>query len=184
MTINYGRKFFKRAVVFRPHNVYGPDMGWEHVVPQFVLRMSELVAAAQGKIKFPIQGSGEESRSFVFIDDFTRGLMRVIQEGKHLEIYHIGNTDEVSIRQLAEELAAYFGREIEIVPGEPAKGSPSRRCPDISKLKALGFATEVSLAEGLKTTADWYCSHKSLAPQAATVLNRADALETSPSIAP
>jgi len=42
LTINFGRKNFDRAVIFRPHNVYGPAMGWEHVIPQFALRMKEL----------------------------------------------------------------------------------------------------------------------------------------------
>jgi nucleoside-diphosphate-sugar epimerase len=39
MAINYGRKNFDRVMIFRPHNVYGTDMGWEHVLPKFVLRM-------------------------------------------------------------------------------------------------------------------------------------------------
>ena len=39
MAINFGRKFFERVLVFRPHNVYGADMGWEHVIPQFALRL-------------------------------------------------------------------------------------------------------------------------------------------------
>ena len=39
MAINYGRKFFDRVLIFRPHNVYGPDMGCEHVIPQFALRL-------------------------------------------------------------------------------------------------------------------------------------------------
>src|SRR5512132_2752640 len=39
MAINFGRKYFERVLIFRPHNVYGPDMGWEHVVPQFALRL-------------------------------------------------------------------------------------------------------------------------------------------------
>ena len=39
MAINYGRKYFERVLIFRPHNVYGPDMGFEHVIPQFALRL-------------------------------------------------------------------------------------------------------------------------------------------------
>ena len=38
MVVNYGRTVFDRVLIFRPHNVYGPDMGWEHVLPQFVER--------------------------------------------------------------------------------------------------------------------------------------------------
>ena len=41
MAINYGRKYFDRVLIFRPHNVYGPDMGFEHVIPQFALRMKK-----------------------------------------------------------------------------------------------------------------------------------------------
>ena len=64
MAINYGRKFFERVLIFRPHNVYGPDMGWEHVIPQFALRLNKLAQAqAAGPLRFEIQGSGSETRS-------------------------------------------------------------------------------------------------------------------------
>ena len=44
LAINYGRSKIKRVVIFRPHNVYGPDMGWEHVVPEFILKMDDLTS--------------------------------------------------------------------------------------------------------------------------------------------
>ena len=95
MAINYARKGLDRVMIFRPHNVYGPDMGWEHVVPQFILRMKELCAHHEGTIRFPIQGSGQETRAFVYIDDFTDGLMKVIECGEHMQIYHIGTMEEI-----------------------------------------------------------------------------------------
>ena len=59
MAINYGRKFFERVLIFRPHNVYGPDMGFEHVLPQFALRMKKAVAEnPSGPVPFTIQGTG------------------------------------------------------------------------------------------------------------------------------
>ncbi len=45
MAINYGRKYFERVLIFRPHNVYGPDMGFEHVIPQFAVRLKRACAA-------------------------------------------------------------------------------------------------------------------------------------------
>src|SRR5580704_2287867 len=72
MAINYGRTRFSRVLICRPHNVYGPDMGWEHVIPQFVLRMHRL-ASNHEVIRLPIQGTGAQTRSFVFIDDFIDG---------------------------------------------------------------------------------------------------------------
>lgn len=157
MTINYGRKYFKRAIIFRPHNVYGPDMGWEHVIPQFVLRMKTLSEKNKSKIvKFPIQGTGKETRSFCFIDDFIDGLTKIIKRGKHLEIYHIGTTEEVSIKKLAAEVAKYFDRKVDLIQGTLAPGGTPRRCPDISKLRQLGYNPRISLAEGIEFTAEWY----------------------------
>ena len=71
LAINYGRKNFERVIIFRPHNVYGPDMGWEHVIPQFINKMEKLSRQAKDEVEFPIQGSGSETRSFIYIDDFT-----------------------------------------------------------------------------------------------------------------
>src|SRR5215471_474181 len=65
MVINHGRKHFERVLIFRPHNVYGPDMGFDHAIPQFAVRLKRAMEAqATGTIAFPIQGSGAETRSF------------------------------------------------------------------------------------------------------------------------
>ena len=57
MAINFGRKYFDRVLIFRPHNVYGPDMGFEHVIPQFAVRLKRAAAAhPSGAVPFPIQG--------------------------------------------------------------------------------------------------------------------------------
>ena len=163
MAINYGRKYFDRAIIFRPHNVYGPDMGWEHVIPQFVLRMKEICRTTKSKqIKFPIQGTGKETRAFVYIDDFVEGLMLLIEKGKHLEIYNIGTADEITIKKVAVEVGKYFERNVGVVPGKPAKGSTTRRCPDITKLRKLGYNPKIAFKDGLRITAKWYDenSHK------------------------
>lgn len=157
MTINYGRKYFDRAIIFRPHNVYGPDMGWEHVIPQLVLRMKEICKKTNDKtINFPIQGTGKETRAFVFIDDFIDGLMLVIKKGAHLGIYNIGTQDEISIEKVAVEVGKYFGRKVIVAPGKPAKGGTKRRCPDVTKLKKLGYKPKITFQEGLQITANWY----------------------------
>ena len=159
LAINYGRKHFDRVMIFRPHNVYGPDMGWEHVIPQFVVRMKSLVDGNERPIRFPIQGSGKESRSFVYIGDFVDGLMTVLDKGEHLQIYHIGTTEEVSIELLAREVGRFFGEEVEIVPGPLRAGGTERRCPDIGKLSRLGYSPRISLKEGLAATARWYAEN-------------------------
>ena len=156
MTMNFGRKHFERAVIFRPHNVYGPDMGGEHVLPEFILRMRALKDHPHDPLKFPIQGTGQDTRAFVFIDDFIDGLMLIIEKGEHLGIYHVGTSEEITIRDVAVEVGRYFDRDIEVVPGPPALGGTARRCPDISKLKSLGFAPRVSFKQGIPIIAKWY----------------------------
>jgi nucleoside-diphosphate-sugar epimerase len=167
MALNYGRARFHRVLIFRPHNVYGPDMGWEHVIPQFVLRMRELMRDASETVRFPIQGTGEQTRSFVFIDDFIDGLMAVLREGVHLGIYNIGTQEEISIAELARRVGAYFGRQVEIAAGPEAPGGTTRRCPDIAKISALGYKPKFSLQDGLAITARWYDENSHLAPASA-----------------
>jgi nucleoside-diphosphate-sugar epimerase len=166
MAINFGRKYFERVLIFRPHNVYGPDMGWEHVVPQFALRLQKLGNAQKdGTLRFDIQGTGEETRSFCYIDDLVSGVMAMRDKGEHLNIYHVGTTEELSIADVARKVAACAGRTIELVPGKLQAGGTPRRCPDISKLAALGYKPRVSLDQGLKTTLDWYWNNADLAPK-------------------
>lgn len=157
MAINFGRKYFERVIIYRPHNVYGPDMGEEHVIPQLTRRLGKLRSAqAEGVIKFPIQGTGDETRAFCFIDDFVEGAMILLEHGQHLGIYHIGTMEEVTMREVAQRIAAYLNREIIIVPSERPTGSTIRRCPDIGKLAKLGYSPRVPLNEGLPITTRWY----------------------------
>jgi nucleoside-diphosphate-sugar epimerase len=160
LAINYGRKHFEKVVIFRPHNVYGPDMGFEHVIPQFVLRMKKLCGTNKDKkIQFQIQGTGKETRAFVFIEDFIDGLMLVLEKGEHMGIYHIGTTEEIAIERVAFEVGRYFEKEVALVPGKPAAGGTKRRCPDIKKMKKLGYCPQVSFEKGLMITAKWYAEN-------------------------
>ena len=165
LALNYGRTMFERVVIFRPHNVYGPDMGWEHVLPQFIVRMRQLIETSQeGPLPFKIQGSGQETRAFVYIDDFIDGLMLLVERGEHLNIYHIGTQEEVSINRVAELVGNYFGRKVNVLTGELAVGGTVRRCPDIGKLAGLGYQPRFTLEQGLQPTALWYSENYRLAP--------------------
>ena len=94
MGIHYGKKYFKKLIIFRPHNVYGPDMGNEHVIPQFINRMKKIRKKSN---KFNILGSGKEVRSFIHINDFTNAFGLILKRGKHLQIYNIGTKDKIQI---------------------------------------------------------------------------------------
>lgn len=171
MAINFGRRHLQRVVIVRPHNVYGPDMGWEHVIPQLVVRMKRLAAErASDPIAFPIQGTGAQTRAFVYIDDFIDGLRIAMDRGEHLGIYHVGTMEEMAIGDVARMIGEFFGRRITIAPTAPAYGGTDRRCPDLAKIAAFGYQPRVSFREGLNLTARWYLDHADRAPREAPVV--------------
>ena len=142
----FAKKYLKKFVIFRPHNVYGADMGNDHVIPEFIIRFKKI-----GKKKnFLIHGTGNEVRSFIHIDDFINGFDKVFQRGKNSEIYNIGTTEKVKISRLAYLISKIYKKKIKIIRSKLPKGSPSKRCPDIGKIKKLGFKQKISLRNGLK----------------------------------
>lgn len=155
IAFNYAQDHFRKVQVFRPHNVYGPDMGFKHVLPQFAQRA--LALAAEGGSDFRIEGDGQQTRAFAYVDDVVDGIVKMYASGDHREVYHIGNDDEVSIEAVALEMCALAGIDnARVVAGEEAAGGTLRRCPDISKMRKLGYAPSVTLRDGLKRLFDWY----------------------------
>jgi len=162
IAFNYGQDHYRQVQVFRPHNVFGPNMGWKHVEPQFIMRA--LAAQEAGDGTFPIQGDGTETRSFCYVDDVVQGILTMYEKGGHREIYHIGSDEEITIRDLAARIGKIVGLDLDIQPGELQHGGTKRRCPDISKMRALGWSPVVGLDEGLERTVAWYREHRNDVP--------------------
>ena len=131
-------------IIFRPHNVYGHDMGNEHVIPEFIERIKSKTNI------FKIKGTGNETRSFIYITDFVKAFDIILRKGKHCEIYNIGTEEEINIKTLAKKIAKIYKKKIFIKKMSLAKGGTQRRCPDISKIKKLGFVQKISLENGIK----------------------------------
>ena len=131
MAVNFGRKYFERVLIFRPHNVYGPDMGWRACHPATGAAPASALTKRQpsGRLRFEIQGTGQETRSFCFIDDLVAGVMVMREKGEHLGVYHVGTTEEIAIADLARRIAAHAKREIELVPGPCAAGRHAAPLP-------------------------------------------------------
>ena len=148
-------KLFKRLLIFRPHNVYGPNMGYEHVIPQMIMRMNKN-RKKNRLINFQISGSGNESRAFNHIDDFVEGFLKILNKGKHLNIYNIGSNEETKIKDLAFLIAKNLKCKINIKKTPIAKGSTKRRCPNINKIKKIGYRPNILLKNGIKDVIKWY----------------------------
>ena len=151
-----------RCTIARPHNIYGPDMGREHVIPEFCIRMNGLLHHTDKvPIPFPIQGTGQETRSFCWIDDCVAQIELLLNRASGAGIWHVGTMDERTVSDVALQVASAYGREIKIIPGKLAKGSPPRRLPDTKKINALNGAplARTPFSEGVRKTVDWYRSH-------------------------
>lgn len=161
-----------RVIIARPHNIYGPDMGWEHVIPEFCKRMNTMTTEAyigdfpHGPIDFPIQGTGFETRSFCYIEDAVDQLVMLLlcAPRSGTEIYHVGQMEERTISDVATGIASVYDREIKIQPGTLPQGSPTRRLPDTAKIQGVyaGAGREwqhTPFEVGLKRTVNWYRTH-------------------------
>lgn len=151
-----GKTFLKKIVIFRPHNIYGPGMGNEHVIPELI---GKIIADLNEEVILPIQGTGRETRAFLYIDDFISAMKILLAKGVNKEVYNIGTDQEVTIRQIVKTLSQIANKKITMKPSPAPEGSVSRRCPDIQKLKMLGFIPKTSLEEGLEKTYLWYDTH-------------------------
>ena len=151
MGINYGRKFFKRMIIFRPHNVYGNDMGNEHVIPEFIKKLSR---NKLNRVKLKIKGTGKEIRSFIHIDDFVNAFGLIFEKGKHMEIYNIGTQNKITILNLIKLIGKILDKKISIEKKDIFKGGTNIRCPNIAKIRKLGFRERITLKNGLETIVD------------------------------
>jgi len=145
----------KKLLIFRPHNVYGPDMGFEHVIPELIFKIFKN-SKNKKKVNLKIKGSGDETRAFNYIDDFVDGFMIMLKKGKHLNIYNIGSDEEISIKSLVKNISKISKIKINIRNSKIAKGGTLRRCPDITKLKKLGYKPKIKIKNGLIPMINWY----------------------------
>ena len=129
LAFNYGRKHFDRVVIFRPHNVYGPNMGEEHVIPQFAMRMDRAFANTVWKGTVSHSGNRAGDASVHVHRRLHRGLVRVIERGLHLNVYNIGAPGEVTMAKVAHLVAACFEREIEIGQARCGQAAPPAGAP-------------------------------------------------------
>jgi len=142
--------FFEKFIIFRPHNVYGPNMGYNHVIPEIIMKL------IKAKKNLVIQGSGNHTRSFCYIDDFVRGFNILLKKGRNKNIYNIGTQDEIKIIKLIKKLIKISNKKLIIKKTKEKLGNPSKRCPDISKIRKLGFNPAINLDIGLEKTFEWY----------------------------
>jgi UDP-glucuronate decarboxylase len=132
--------------VARVFNTYGPGMTRDdgRALPAFV-------SAALSGSPLRLEGGGRQTRSFCYVDDMVRGLMRLADcPAAQAVPVNLGNPDERSIREVASEILRLTGSASTMEEVAPAENDPARRCPDISRARdLLGWEPQVDLTTGL-----------------------------------
>ena len=156
-------KRFAEALTMAYHRYHGVDTGIARIFNTYGPRMrpddgrvvSNFITAALSDRPLEIFGDGLQTRSFCYVDDTVRALVALLDSGVH-EPVNIGNPAEISVRDFADKVLFVTGSHSPVVRAEPMPDDPARRCPDISRARALlGWSPTVVLEQGLRRTADW-----------------------------
>jgi dTDP-glucose 4,6-dehydratase len=139
--------------IIRIFNTYGPRMRLNdgRALPAFIgqaLRGEDLT----------VFGDGSQTRSFCYVDDLIEGIYRLLMSD-YVNPVNIGNPDEITLKEFAEEIIRLTGTEQKIVYRPLPTDDPKQRKPDITKAKEiLGWSPKVSRSEGVKITYDYFKS--------------------------
>lgn len=139
--------------IFRPHNVYGPDMGLQHVIPQFIMQFLE---NNEKILDLVTKGPIDSLRAFSYVSDVIEGIKLLEETDHHVDVFNIGTNEMVSIHEIIEKISNTLSIDYSISTKDQHPGSTPKRCPDISKISSLGYNPKVKFDEGLELTINWY----------------------------
>ncbi|XIE77594.1 aminotransferase class I/II-fold pyridoxal phosphate-dependent enzyme [Streptomyces sp. SBR177] len=146
-------------VVLRYFNVYGPRMDIHGLYTEVLIRWMERIEAGEPPL---ILGDGTQTMDFVDVRDIARANILAARPGLTDEVFNVASATETSLRELADELLAVMGSDLEPVHG-PARAvnGVTRRLADTTLAEErLGFKAEIDLRTGLKDLVDWWRAEK------------------------
>lgn len=153
--LQYSKVYGFDCTIVRYHNVYGPRMGFKHVIPQVVKRF------LNNENPFKIYGFNQ-TRAFSFVNDAVSGTIAAMETSEaNMEIFHIGDMySEITIEELVHYIGQLIGYKGLYELHEAHSGSVSRRCPDTSKAeKLLNYYPKTNWKDGVKITVEWYVDY-------------------------
>ncbi len=151
ITMAYHRHHHLDTRIIRIFNTYGPRMRLDdgRVLPNFMGQ------ALRGE-PLTVYGDGSQTRSFCYVDDLVEGIARLMRKDYHLPV-NLGNPDEVTILQFAEEIIRLTGGQNRIIHRPLPEDDPKLRQPDISLARRLlDWEPKVKRAEGLQKTLEYF----------------------------
>ena len=151
----YHHEFGMNISIVRPYNAYGPRDNFNpessHVIPALIRRVF-----SDGN-PLIVWGSGNQSRSFLYVKDFARGVLEVCEKNTEPRAINLGNDEETTIKDLIYLILKVAGVKKEVVfDTTKAEGQQRRNCDTALLKKLIGFKPRYSLEAGLKETVEYY----------------------------
>merc|ERR1712190_513102 len=138
--------------VIRIFNTYGPGMH-----PYDGRVVSNFIIQALSNQDITIYGDGSQTRSFTYVDDTVEGLLRLMNQTETVGPINIGNTNEFTVKELAEMVIEITGSKSKIIYKPLPGDDPKQRKPDITLANhILSWEPKVQLKEGIEKTADYF----------------------------
>jgi GDP-L-fucose synthase len=155
----YRQQYNFNSIFLLPVNLYGPgdnfDPASSHVIPALIKKFVE--ATRSGARSVEVWGDGTATREFLYVDDAAEAIVKATERYEGSEPVNLGAGFEISIKDLAEKIAALAGFAGVIVWDSTKPNGQPRRSLDVSRAEtAFGFRASTSFDVGLKNTVDWY----------------------------
>lgn len=157
------RQYGRHWISAMPTNLYGPGDNFHpdnsHVLPALIRRFHEAKLAGDSEVV--MWGTGTPRREFLYVEDLAQACIFLLENYDSPETINVGVGDDISIRELGEIVASTVGYTGKIEQDLSKPDGTPRKLLDISRIKALGWAPEVELEEGISRTYEWFQAHNS-----------------------
>ena len=151
----YRESYGVPVITTRGSNTYGPYQYPEKIIPLFITNAIDEQA-------LPIYGDGGAVRDYLYVSDHARGIDTALRSGVPGEEYNVGYGGESSGLEVADMVLAALGKPDSLKQHVRDRlGHDRRYAVDSSKLRSLGWAPEVSVADGIRRTVGWYLANES-----------------------
>lgn len=152
--IEYG---WKNIEIVRPANVYGP---FDNFDPQNAMVIPSLIRrAADGEDPLVVWGDGSAIRDFIHARDVARGMLLVMEKSPGVPV-NLGSGEGVSVKQIVDIIVGNLKKKPRVVWDTTKPSGDKKRLMDMTRARALGFAPQVSVEDGIKETMAWYAENK------------------------
>ncbi|MGA8013406.1 MAG: GDP-L-fucose synthase [Candidatus Acidiferrales bacterium] len=162
-TQSYRQQYGMNAIFLLPVNLYGPrdnfDLQTSHVIPALIRKCAE--AVDQNRAEITLWGDGFPTREFLFVEDAAEGIVAAAERYDKPEPVNLGSGTEISIRDLAGQVAKLVGFRGRIDWDVAQPNGQPRRCLDVSRAeREFGFRARTSFEDGLQRTVAWYLANR------------------------